>query len=67
VAVSQQKTAAEALSLAKEGPRTEEIKASESRVRQAESAVSIAEERMKDTILVAPLTGVILRKNVGGR
>jgi HlyD family secretion protein len=64
VALSQQKTAAEALSLAKEGPRIEEIKASESRVRQAESAVSIAEEKMKDTVLVAPLTGVILRKNV---
>ena len=64
VAVSQQKTAAEALSLAKEGPRIEEIKAAESRVRQAESAVSIAEERMKDTVLVAPLAGVVLRKNV---
>jgi len=64
VALSRQKTAAETVSLAKEGPRIEQIKASESRVRQAESAVSIAEERMKDTVLVAPLTGVILRKNV---
>jgi len=64
VSLSRHKTTAEALSLAKEGPRIEEIKAAESRVRQAESAVSIAEERMKDTVLVAPLAGVVLRKNV---
>ncbi|MFA6056442.1 MAG: efflux RND transporter periplasmic adaptor subunit [Thermodesulfovibrionales bacterium] len=64
VSVSQHRKALEALSLVREGPRKEEIKAAESRVRQAESALGIAEEKMKDTVIYAPLTGVVLRKNI---
>jgi HlyD family secretion protein len=61
---SQHRKALEALSLAKEGPRKEEIKAAESRVRQADAALRVAEERLKDAVIYAPLSGVILRKNI---
>ena len=48
VAVSQHQKALEALSLVREGPRKEEITAAESRVRQAEAGVTIAETKMKE-------------------
>ncbi|MFN3480911.1 MAG: HlyD family secretion protein [Thermodesulfovibrionales bacterium] len=63
-AQSQHKKALEALSLVKEGPRKEEIRAAENRVKQAEAALKASEERLKDTIIYAPVSGVILRKNV---
>lgn len=63
-ALSQHKKAIEALSLVKEGPRKEEIRAAENRVRQAEAALKASEERLKDTIIYAPVSGVILRKNI---
>jgi len=63
-AVSQHKKALEALSLVKEGPRKEEIRAAENRVRQAEAALKASEERLKDTILYAPVSGVIMRKDI---
>ncbi len=63
-ATSQHKKALEALSLVKEGPRKEEIRAAENRVRQAEAALKASEERLKDTILYAPVSGVIMRKNI---
>lgn len=58
------KAALERLSLAKEGPRKDELKAAEYRVRQAEAASKAAEERLKDTVIYAPAAGVILRKNM---
>ncbi|MFN3395909.1 MAG: efflux RND transporter periplasmic adaptor subunit [Thermodesulfovibrionales bacterium] len=63
-AQSQHKKALEALSLVKEGPRKEDIRAAENRVKQAEAALKAVEERLKDTILYAPISGVILRKNI---
>jgi HlyD family secretion protein len=63
-ATSQHKKALAALSLVKEGPRKEEIRAAENRVRQAEAALKASEERLKDTIIYAPVSGVILRKNI---
>ncbi len=63
-AVSQHKKALEALSLVKEGPRKEEIRAAENRVHQAGAALKASEERLKDTIIYAPVSGVILRKNI---
>lgn len=60
VAFSQNRKEIEALSLIKEGPRKEEIKAAGSRVRQAEAALRASEERLKDTEIYAPLSGVIL-------
>lgn len=63
-AQSQHKRAIETLNLVKEGPRKEEIRAAENRVKQAEAALKASEERLKDTIIYAPVSGVILRKNV---
>jgi HlyD family secretion protein len=63
-AVSQHKKALEALSLVKEGPRKEEIRAAENRVHQAGAALKAFEERLKDTVIYAPVSGVILRKNI---
>ncbi|MBE0427643.1 MAG: efflux RND transporter periplasmic adaptor subunit [Nitrospirae bacterium] len=64
VAASQYQNAIEALSLAEEGSRKEVIKAAENRVRQAEAALRVSEDRLKDTVIYASLSGVILRKNV---
>ena len=61
---AQLKSAQETLSLIKEGPRKEDIQAAEHRVQQARAMMNTSEERLKDTVLVAPLSGVILRKNV---
>jgi len=64
VTVSQHKKALETLSLVREGPRKEEITAAENRVQQARAALAASEERLKDTTIYAPFSGVILRKNI---
>ncbi|OGW26267.1 MAG: ABC transporter substrate-binding protein [Nitrospirae bacterium GWC2_42_7] len=63
VALAQQQKAAAALSLIKEGPRKEDIKAAESRLHQAEAMVKTYEIRLKDSVISSPVSGVILRKN----
>lgn len=63
-AASQHKRALEAWSLVREGPRKEEIMAAENRVKQAEASLKASEERLKDTIIYAPVSGVIMRKNI---
>jgi HlyD family secretion protein len=60
---AQYKSALEQLSLVKEGPRKEEIRAAEQRVQQWKAALKVSEERLRDTVIYAPLTGVILKKN----
>ena len=62
--VAQLKSAQETLSLVREGPRKEDIQAAEHRVQQVKAMVNASEERLKDTVLLAPISGVILRKNV---
>lgn len=62
-AASAQRKAAEALSLAKEGPRKEEIKAAENRVSQAIAGLKVSDERLNDAVIYSPVSGVILRKN----
>jgi len=64
VALSRHRNALETLSLVKEGPRKESIKAAEDRVQQAKAALGVSEERLKDTVLFAPVSGVIMRKNM---
>jgi len=61
---AQLKSAQETLSLVKEGPRKEDIQAAEHRVQQVKAMVNTSEERLKDTGLFSPISGVILRKNV---
>ncbi|NLW35069.1 MAG: HlyD family efflux transporter periplasmic adaptor subunit [Syntrophorhabdus aromaticivorans] len=62
--LAQRASAVEALSLAKEGPRKEQVQAARERVEQARAALTTAEERLRDTSIYAPTAGVILRKNV---
>lgn len=62
-AMARSKNALEQLSLVKEGPRKEEIRAADSRVEQARAALAASETRLKDTVLYSPVSGVILRKN----
>jgi HlyD family secretion protein len=61
---AQLKNVQETLSLVKEGPRKEDIQAAEHRVQQVKAILNTSEERLKDTVLFAPISGVILRKNV---
>ena len=61
---AQHRSAQETLSLVKEGPRKEDIQAAEHRVQQAKAIMNTSEERLKDTTLFAPISGVVLRKNV---
>ncbi len=61
---AQLRRAAEQLSLAKEGPRKESIEAAAYRVRQARAKLGVAQEKLNDTLIYAPFSGVILRKNV---
>ncbi len=55
--------AAERLSLMKEGTRKEEIKTSEYRLQQAEAAFGAVEQKFKDCVLYAPISGLLLRKD----
>ena len=61
---AQYKLAKEKLSLTKEGPTKQSIRAAEYRVEQAKAALLSAEKRLSDTTIFAPLSGVILNKNV---
>jgi HlyD family secretion protein len=62
VAVSQHRRGIEGLSLVREGPRKEEIRAAEMRVQQVKAALQGAQVRLEDTVLYAPVDGVILKK-----
>ena len=58
------RSAQEALSLAQEGARKGDIKIGEHRVEQAKAGLAVSETRSRDTVIYAPIAGVVLRKNV---
>ncbi|HTZ18580.1 MAG TPA: efflux RND transporter periplasmic adaptor subunit [Dissulfurispiraceae bacterium] len=60
----QVKAAAEQLSMVREGARKEVIVAAEDRVRQARASLRVAQERLGYAVLFAPVSGVVLKKNV---
>jgi HlyD family secretion protein len=62
--LAQSKSTQETLNLVREGPRKEDIQAAEYRVQQARAILNTSEEKLKDTILYAPLSSIMLRKNV---
>ena len=62
-AAAQHAQAKEKLSLVKEGSTKETIRAAEYRVEQAKAALVAVEERLKNTEIYAPLSGVVLSKN----
>lgn len=64
IAEANYKRALENLNLIKEGPRKEEILQQEKRIKQIETSIKIAEEKLKDTILYSPINGIVLSKNL---
>ncbi len=58
-----QKSAAETLSLVMEGPRKDDIRIAERRLDQVRAVLAAAETRFNDTVIYAPMNGVVLRKN----
>jgi HlyD family secretion protein len=56
--------AQERFRLVKNGPRRETIAQARARLRQAREALAVAETRLSYATLVAPLSGVVLSKNV---
>ncbi|HWP34691.1 MAG TPA: efflux RND transporter periplasmic adaptor subunit [Thermodesulfobacteriota bacterium] len=56
--------AREALSLAREGARRQDILAAQAEVLRAEDALRNARERLRDTVVRAPMSGTILRRLV---
>lgn len=62
VAQSQEKRSKETLSLAREGPRKEDIEAARMREQQAKAAFAASQDRLKDSFLYAPFDGIVLKK-----
>lgn len=62
--VALQRSAAETLSLVKAGPKKEAIEAAAFRVEVAKAAVKTSEDRLADTVIYAPFSGIVIRKNV---
>lgn len=62
--LGQLRSARQQQSLVEEGPRKEDIKAAELRVKQLTALVANTEEKLGDTKLYAPISGVVFRKNV---
>jgi HlyD family secretion protein len=61
---AQVRSAKQQQSLVEEGPRREDIKAAELRVEQLTAALANTEDKLADTRLYAPITGIAFRKNV---
>ena len=64
VARAQERSARERLALLLEGSRPDQIDAARWQVTQAESALAQARSRLRETVVVSPIEGVVLRKNL---
>lgn len=62
--LAQLRSAKQQQSLVEEGPRREDIKAAGLRVEQLAANLANMEEKLADTRLYAPISGVVFRKNV---
>lgn len=62
--LGQLKSAKQQQSLVEEGPRKEDIKAAELRVTQLTALVANSEDKLADTRLYAPVSGIVFRKTV---
>ncbi len=60
---AQHRGASEYLSVVKEGPRKETVEAADYDLARARAALAVSQAQIQDTILLAPVSGVILRKN----
>ncbi|MGE0884583.1 MAG: efflux RND transporter periplasmic adaptor subunit [Blastocatellales bacterium] len=52
------------LALVRTGPRREDIDAMRARVRQSEGSLAFAQTQLDNTVITAPISGVILERNV---
>ncbi len=64
VAQARVRDADEKLTLLRKGPRQERIEAARARLEQGRQALAVAETRLNYATLVAPISGVVLSKNV---
>ena len=64
VARAQERSARERLALVLAGPRPDQIDAARWQVTQAEGALAQARSRQREAIVVSPIDGVVLRKNL---
>lgn len=62
-ATARHQQALEQLSLLKEGPTKETVRAAEYKIQQARAGLQASQERLNNTILSAPMDGIILKKN----
>ena len=62
VAQAQYEAAAERLKMAKKGPTKEDIEIARAQVRQAEVGLQRAKQKLKDSITIAPFSGVVVGK-----
>ena len=62
-AIARHRQTTERLSLVKAGATQDTIKATEFQVEQAQAALQASKERLKNTEISTPISGVILRKN----
>ncbi|HLO25107.1 MAG TPA: efflux RND transporter periplasmic adaptor subunit [Geobacteraceae bacterium] len=63
-AQAQARQAREALALVRKGPRQERIDQGRSRLKEAEAALALAMERLGYTSLTAPVSGLVIAKNI---
>lgn len=61
---AQLKAARDRLNLLLAGPRLHQVEAARAQVGQAQAALAMARSRLKETEIRAPITGVVLRKNL---
>ncbi|HEV2054126.1 MAG TPA: efflux RND transporter periplasmic adaptor subunit [Methylomirabilota bacterium] len=64
VAKAQERSARERLALVLAGSRPDQIDAARWQVTQAESALAQAQSRLREAVVVSPIDGVVLRKNL---
>jgi len=64
VAKAQERSARERLALLLAGSRPDQVDAARWQVTQAESALAQAQSRLREAVVVSPIDGVVLRKNL---
>jgi len=62
VSSNQERDLQQKLRLALEGPRRDQVEAARSQGRAAEAALSLARQRLADTVITAPLTGYVVSR-----
>ncbi len=62
VSSNQERDLQQKLGLALEGPRRDQVEAARSQGRAAEAALSLARQRLADTVITAPLTGYVVSR-----